>query len=473
MRHALARSGAGIVNAVRRTVAAALAVVLASAAVETLEPSAGSALAQIMRVADCTPVMPPDPPRVQPRRIPNINEATYRRLSEAQESIDAEEYAEAMEVLNTMVSRPRRFNGNERAQFHNMLAYANYELDNVEATIHHYEQVLAQMPDISEGMEVTTLNQISKLYFQEGMKYEGAEARPWFDKALETMEEWMRKSHNPGPDAHFYIAQIYYQMKDFDRAIERLETVVKVARDRCQQVRENWWTMLQFLYFEKENWPKVVEILEILVREFPKRAYWVNLASVYGETGQTDKQLWTMEAAHTGGYLDMESDILTYSGLLLQNDIPNRGSKYLQQGIDDEIVESTVRNLSTLGQAYQLGQDVDKAIPVFDQAAHEAEDGEMYDRLAILYLEKGENDKCETAAQNALDKGGLKNELATRITRGICLFNLEKFTEARKVFADLRRQARAERARTEERTASQWVAYVDSERRRLAALEGP
>ena len=199
MRHALARRGAGIVNAVRRFFAAALAVVLASVAVETLEPSAGSALAQIMRVADCTPVMPPDPPRVQPRRIPNINEATYRRLSEAQESIDAEEYAEAMEVLNTMVSRPRRFNGNERAQFHNMLAYANYELDNVEATIHHYEQVLAQMPDISEGMEVTTLNQISKLYFQEGMKYEGAEARPWFDKALETMEEWMRKSHNPGP----------------------------------------------------------------------------------------------------------------------------------------------------------------------------------------------------------------------------------------------------------------------------------
>ena len=198
---------------------------------------------------------------------------------EAQESIDAEEYAEAMDVLNTMVSRPRaRFNGNERAQFHNMLAYANYELDNVEATIHHYEQVLAQMPDISEGMEITTLNQISKLYFQEGMKYEGAEARPWFDKALETMEEWMRKSHNPGPDAHFYIAQIYYQMQDFDRAIERLEMVVKVARDRCQQVRENWWTMLQFLYFEKENWPKVVEILEILCARVPE-------ARLLGESG--------------------------------------------------------------------------------------------------------------------------------------------------------------------------------------------
>ena len=454
-----------------RWVAAAAALVLASAALERFEDSAGAALAQMPRVAGCTPVMPPEQPRKQPRRIPNMTEATYRRLSEAQELIDEEQYQEAQDVLGALVARERRYNGNERAQMHNLLAYANYELGNVAATISHYEQVLAQMPDISEGVETTTLNQLSKLYFQEGMNYEGEASLPWLRKALSTMEEWMTKSFNPGPDAHFYLAQIFYQMKDFPRAIERLETVVRVSRDRCQQVRENWWTMLQFLYFEQENWPRVIEILEILVKEFPKRVYWVNLASVYGEIGQTDKQLWTMEAAHVGGFLTEESDVVTFSGLLLQNDLPSRGSKYLQRGVDEEIVEPTVRNLSTLGQAYQLGQDVDLAIPVYDRAAQEAEDGDMYDRLAGLYLEKGENEKCESAAQNALDKGGLRNDLQTRITLGICLFNLHKLSEARELFADLRRRARAEEARTEERTASQWVAYVDSERRRRAELE--
>ena len=100
------------------------------------------------------------------RRIPHITEATYRRLSEAQELMDAEQYAEAIAVLEPLVARERRYNGNERAQMHNMLGYANYELDNIERTIYHYEQVLAQMPDISEGMELTTLNQLSKLYYQ-------------------------------------------------------------------------------------------------------------------------------------------------------------------------------------------------------------------------------------------------------------------------------------------------------------------
>ena len=406
----------------------------------------------------------------KPRRIPNITEATYRRLSDAQELVDAEQYVEAIALLEPLVARERRYNGNERAQMHNMLGYANYELDDIEKTIYHYEQVIAQMPDISEGTEITTLNQLSKLYFQEGNKREGEAANQWYRKALATWEEWLSKSQDPGPDAYFYMAQIYYQMKDFPNAIARLEQVVQLSRDRGMKVREEWWQMLQFLYFDQENWPKVVEVLEILVRDYPKRVYWVNLASVYGEAGDPEKQIWTMEAAHVGGYLTQEGDLLTYSGLLLQNEIPNRASKYLQRGVDDEIVEPTMRNLQTLGQAYQLAQDVDKAIPVLEDAAKISEDGETYDGLSVLYLEKDQHAMCESAAQKALDKGGLRNTLRTRITLATCQFNQDKLTAARTAFAEVRRQARRDKERTEERIASQWIGYIDSERRRRAEL---
>lgn len=449
-----------------------IAVALAAGAFDTFDVDTGAtAFAQLVKIPNCTPVEPPLLERKKLRRIPNINESTFRRLSDAQEFIDAEEYDEAVEVLRALADRPKRYNGAELAQVYNMLAYASYEKDDIDATIRNYELVLAQMPNISEGTETTTLNQLSKLYFQEGMKYEGEQANQWLQKALGRMQEWMEKAENPGPDAHFYIAQIYYQMKDYERAIERLETVVALSRERCQQVRENWWTMLQFLYFEQENWPKVIEILEILVKEFPKRAYWVNLASVYGETDQPDKQLWTMEAAHVGGFLEMESDVRTFGGLLLQGEIPNRAAKYLQQGFDDEIVERNVLNLQTLGQAYQLAQDVDKAIPIFEEAGDLAEDGETYDRLAVLYLQKDQFSKCQTAAENALEKGGLKNQLATKITLASCQFNLDRLVAARKTFVDVRREARQQEERSEERNANQWIAYIDSEQRRRAELE--
>ena len=422
--------------------------------------------------------------RKKRRRVPNITEAAFRRLSDAQELVDAALVAhdaggaaaaapvwrQALDFLNSMVERSRRYNGNELGQVHNMLAYVNYELDDIEQTLYHYEQVLAQVPDISEVVENTTLQQLSKLYFQEGSKYDGDAALPWYRKSLTMMEQWLVRNENPGPEAHFYVAQIYYQMKDFANAIDRLELVVALAQQREMKVKEHWWTMLQYLYFEQENWPKVIGILKILVKEFPKRAYWVNLASVYGETDQPDKQLWTLEIAHAGGFLVQESDLRTFGGLLLQHEIPNRASKYLQIGFDNEIIEPTVVNLQTLGQAYQVGQDVDKAIPVFEKAAGLAEDGKNYDRLSALYLEKDEFDKCVSAADNALTKGGLTKPIMTKITKGICQFNLDRLTDARKTFVDLRRAARQERARSEERTAGQWINYIDNETKRRAEL---
>ena len=104
--------------------------------------------------------------REKKRKVPNITEATFKQLSDAQEAVDAEDWQTALEILNRMVERSRRYNGNERGQIHNMLAYVNYELDRIDQTIYHYEQVLAQVPDITEVVENTTLQHLSKLYFQ-------------------------------------------------------------------------------------------------------------------------------------------------------------------------------------------------------------------------------------------------------------------------------------------------------------------
>lgn len=421
------------------------------------------------------PLVCPEPTaKKKPRTIPHVNLDTANRLGKVQEFVDADQFAEAIELLENMAERIRRYNGNERAQIHNMLAYAYYELDDIEKTIYQYEQVLAQMPDIAEGMELTTLNQLSKLYFTEANDFQeaGQEARAqeWFQKALDTMDVWMARSECPGPDAHFYVAQVYYQMKNFDKAIERLELVVAMSRARGLLVREQWWQMLQYLYFEEENWPKVTEVLEILVRDFPKRMYWVNLASVYGETEQYDKQLWTMEAAHTAGFLEMDSDIRTYTGLLLNADLPNRASKYLQLGFDDEVVERTATAMQMLGQAYQVGKDIDKAIPVYEEAAELAEDGNTYDNLSLLYQQKDQPKECSAAAEKALDKG-VRNELATRITLGVCQFNMHELNAARDTFVEVRREAREAEARTEERSARQWLTYIANERKRLDELD--
>ena len=113
-----------------------------------------------------------------------------------------------------------------------------------------------------------------------------------------------------------------------------------------------------------------------------------------------------MEVAHAGGYLDRERDVLNYGGLLMQEEVPYRAAKWMQVGFDEELVEATAKNLQSLGQAYQIAQDVDDAIPILEGAGKLSDDGEIFSRLSQLYLEKDEYKKCTDAAVSAPGYGG-------------------------------------------------------------------
>ena len=393
------------------------------------------------------------------RRVPTMSERTYKKLAEVQEEIDAKNPKAAIQRLNDMLTM-KGLNGNELGQIHNMFAYAYFTLENYDKAIHHYEQVVAQGDDVPEGLEVGTIYSLAQLYF----------ITERYQKSLDSMELWLTKAQNPGPDPHIFMGQVYYQMKDYRAAIPQIELGIKIAQDRGTPPKENWWQLLRYLYYELENWDKVLEILEIMVEEFPKREYWIQLAGVYGQEGQEKEQVYAMEGAHNLGFLTRQSDVVNYAGLLMQEEVPQRAAKYLAQGIDDGIVEPSAKNLQMLGQAWQLAQEVDKAIPVFLQAAKKSDDGEIYDRLAQLYLEKDDYDGCVDAADGALRKGGLKKTQNTHIVRGMCLFNDDKLTKARSAFGDACRVARSKKDNSTERICRQWITYIDREKNRRAQL---
>lgn len=410
----------------------------------------------------------------KPRRVPNIEPTTWKRLQQAQELVTAEQYAEGIDILEAMVPREdrrSRYNANELGQIHNMLGYAYWELARPDKTIEHYEKVLAQVPEIAEATELLMLFQLSKIYFMQGQEEKQDQlARPWYQRSLAKMGEWIDKNNDPGPDPYYFIAQIFYQFKDFDSGIRCIETTVHLARERGVAVKEAWWRMLQFMHYEQENWPKVLEILEILVRDFPKREYWVMLASMYGETGDEDKQLLAMEVAHVGGFLTKETDLRSYGALLVQADVPNRASKYLRRGFDEGIIQPTSKNLQLRGQADQVAHNVPQAIEAFEESVEIERECKTFDLLASLYLDSDNYAKCRTAATEALDVGACPNELRTEITLGTCEFNLDNLTAAREVFSDVRRKARRERERRIEVMASDWIKYIDSESNRRDEL---
>ena len=402
--------------------------------------------------------------RRKTRRVPNISEMTYRKFAQVQELMDLKEYDAALEVLVEMERRSRRYNGNELGQVFSMFAVIMWSKEDNAGTIHYYEKVLEQGDDISEGLEQGTMYSLAQLYFVEE-KYQ---------RSLDMMDRWLRVKEDfgddPGPNPRYFMGQVYYAMKDYPGATEQIEIAIAMAEARHMvPIKENWWQLLRFLYFEQDNWDRVLEILQVLVRDYPKRDYWVQLAGVYGQEGHEREQMLAMEVAHAGGFLDRERDVLNYGGLLMQEEVPYRAAKWIREGFDDELVESTAKNLQSLGQAYQIAQDVDDAIPVLEEAGTLSDDGEIFSRLSQLYLEKDQYKKCTDAADNALEKG-VDREYNTEIVLGMCLFNRDRLTQARKTFVTARRHARADKNESVERICNQWITYIDRDRIRRDQL---
>ncbi|MCZ6709605.1 MAG: hypothetical protein O7B25_04505 [Gammaproteobacteria bacterium] len=393
-------------------------------------------------------------PRQKTRRVPSMSESTFKKLAEAQELIDLKDYEGCVTLLNDMLtSRRRKLNGNEVGQVHNMLGFVYFSMENYEKAIDNYRIVANQGEDVPEGLEVTTLYTLAQLSF----------VIERYRDALDYMETWISKANNPGPEPHIFMGQVYYQMEDYLSAIDQIEKGINVAQERGTAVKENWWALLNYLYFERENWPMVLETLEILVRDFPKRDYWIRLAGIHGQEGNEREQVGSMEAAHVAGFLTRERDLTNLAGLLMQAEVPFRAAVVLDAGFEQGVIEKTATNLRSLGQAWQLAQETKKAIPVFEEAGKLSDDGRIYERLAQLYLDNDEFPKCVTAAGRAIDKGGLRMVQTTYVVRGMCEYNRDRLTSARKSFVSCRNESRRVDDDSNRRICQQWITFIDRE----------
>ena len=398
--------------------------------------------------------------RQKTRRVPALSERVFKKLGEGQELIDAKDYDGALAVMLEALDRSRRYNENEVANLHNMLGYIYYLKEDYNSALREYKIVAAQGEKIPEGLETTTLYTVAQLsYIQED-----------YDEALRYMEIWISKAQNPSADPRFFLATVYYQMKDYVKAIEQMELGMQIAKERGTTVKEQQWSLLVFLYFEKEDWPKVIETLEVMVEMFPKREHWVRLAGVYGQEGFEKKQMYALESAYSLGFFERKTDYTNLAGLLMQEEVPYRAAKVLVAGFKAESVERDSDNLQSLGQAWQLAQEVDNAIEVYEEAAELSEDGKIYERLSYLYLEDDQFAQCVDSAAGALDKGGLRKVQSVHIVKGMCQYNMDRLTAARDSFVQCRRVARREDDKPSQRTCGQWITFIDREKARLEAL---
>ena len=395
----------------------------------------------------------------QTRKTPALTERAYKKLAEAQEFIDAKDYQGALAALEDMANT-RGLNAYEMASMENMRAFVAFSIEDYGLAIRAYEGVLSYRPEIPLALEVSALYALGQLYFVEEN----------YERALAYLDEWFGVAENPNPQAYLFKAQAMYQLARYDEIPPIVYQAMDEARERDQEVQENWWLLIRAAYYELEDWENVLAILEILVRDFPKKEYWVQLSGIYGQEERSKDQVAAIWAAYIQGFLDQEREIMNVAGLLLQEEVPYYAAVILEREMENGVVEESAKNLQMLAQAWQLAQEVDRAIPVYRAAAELSDEGELSFRLAQLYLEKDQCAESVAAATDALEKGGLKNEAQVLLVKGMCQFELREYAAAIETFTQGQRIARRENLDVDLRSLNNWKRYVENEQARAQEL---
>jgi hypothetical protein len=247
-------------------------------------------------------------------------------------------------------------------------------------------------------------------------------------------------------------------------AQEKLANATKLANTEPMP-KEDWYVLLNFAYFQQENFNKVRDIQKTLLMNWPKKRYWFSLAGAYTELGEDENLIYAYDAAFTQGLLEKEAEIVTMAQLFMQAEVPFKAATLLDKEIKNGRVKGNAKNYRLMSQAFTLASEDEMAIPALKMAAKLSDEGELDLRLGNAYLNLARYDECAKSVRAGLKKGKIKSPDNAQISLGMCLYNEKEYNDAIEAFKA------ASKSKRSKRISGQWIAVIESDIARNKQIE--
>jgi tetratricopeptide (TPR) repeat protein len=376
----------------------------------------------------------------QLRRVQAPGPWAAKRIIKAQEALAAEQWDEALEILQEMKDR-KKLKGIEVAtmwQFYGFI-YSSRNPPDYKMALVAFEKALAPeaLPDATQ---TATYMNVAQLYVMQER----------YDDALETFDKYFANTEEPSPDAYYMYAIALTQKGSGRKAIPWAIKAINASKNP----KEPWLQLLSSLYFETKQYKKAIGVLEMLVTRFPKKNYFIQLAALNNEIGKEQRALAVLELAYHQNMLDQDTEYRNLAQLYLSQEIPYQAALVMQKGMRSGTVEKDRKAYDLISQAWLLAREREKAIAPLTKSAARGKNGEAYLRLAQLHLDVADWAAAEAALHKSLKKGGLKKPALGHILLGIAQFNQEDWEGAKDSFFEAREYEKSKE------TATQWLKQV-------------
>lgn len=397
------------------------------------------------------------------RKVEAITLDVHKRLQKAQEAMELKDYATANVQLAELLER--KVNNYERAVVWQLKAQIAFEKDDSRGAIAAYEEILKYSASIPPALELGITYSLSQLWFVEED----------YDAALRYAQRWENNvaPEFVGPNQLSFISQLHYSREEYPEALAYIYRAIESAQAvDTIEVRESWYQIALSGHFELEQWQKVKETLITLVVNWPKPTYWEQLAGIYGQLGEEEKSYSLSEAAYKQGFFeDKPLQLVNVAQIMIARQAPIKATWVLEKALGEEKVEKTARNYKTLGQAYMIAAEYDKAIEPLSKAAELEEDAGLWSQIAQVQVQLDRHSDAVKTFKTAIEayreekqSEDTKETIVALMTqRGASLIEIKQFSEATKQLKEARRLSRSARQR---RIIGQWETYMKAEKAR-------
>lgn len=392
------------------------------------------------------------------KKVPAMRNRVYAQLARAQKLADEGDKIEGFEVLDKVQERVDGLNSYERAMLFNFYGFMYYGNEDLTLAIDSFSKVVAETA-IPDSLIISTLYSLAQLSMQQQN----------YKAALGYLNKWKKLNNKVlTSNQEMLFAQVFYQDKDYVNSLMHIDKAISLVEIKHKLPKENWLVLQRATYYELKQPLQVTKVMEKLVRLYDKPQYWLQLASMYGETGHEDKQMAVMEAAYQAGYVNKSSDILTLSQLYLFHGAPVKAANLLANAIEQGEVDPIERNLDLLSRAYLSAKEDKKAINVLRQLSDLVEEGKYDALLAQTFLNTEQWQLAITYADKAISKAVKLRDVNHKksvkksasylgnmyLATGMAQFNLKHFEKSLSAFANATQQVKTKK------TAQQWTKYV-------------
>jgi hypothetical protein len=345
----------------------------------------------------------------------NIDAQTGKILSEAIEMLNAEMYTEARARLADL--KLDRLSPFERSRYEQLMFNLDMVNEDYASARAHLQAAIE-----SGGLNPQEMSQMryqtAQLFIQEEKYAEGAAA----------LEAWIASEAMPNSAAYYLLAAAYYNQELLDKALPNAQKAVELAGDAPQ---ESWLQMLAALLLQKEDYDAALPVVKRMVNMFSdKKTYWEQLAGIYLQKEDYTNALVVTEFANYAGHVNEERQITQLADLYSLQEMPYRAATLLEASMEAGTVEKDQDSYEKLGNAWAQAREYEKAVPVYTEAAELSDDGELFFRVATVQQQLEDWQGSLQSFENAVNKGGLRDEAGVEYAWGYSLYYLAKSSEA-------------------------------------------